>query len=932
MEARSRSGAERLKYSVRAFLVISLFIVSMTLISNSVFGVVPNANLTEWTLPTSNSIPLGLSLDPSGNCCWFVEFSGNKIGHLDPNSNIFQEWDIPTAGANPLGIATTIISGSLAIWGTEFARDKVFVFYPSSGTFLEYSLPNADSGVEYVSIEPSGSFVRVWFTEIQRDANGELVYDPHSGMGTLYEDTFPDAVGGGANGIFAGPGVVWYAGISSLVRWDRATTQYTIWPLPTHGSATGRFLTFDSHGQPWYTQGVLTAGGTNNYVGVLRGDNTIKEWQLPTAGSDPKVISISPFTQNPWIAEQSSQANNGQVAMLDPSAVGTVVPSTPTTAPSGGVPTMLTPSTPPPSTVSSNIVTPVTTPILGTANGQFTEYPLGSSQPHDVIVDSSGNTWLIESGANKIGRITALTPDFGLSTFPSTVSIPQGSSAGITITGTSMTGYSGAITLAVTNAPPGVSLSNFIPNPINIPSGGTAAAAFIISVGLAAPLGPTPVTISGTDGTITHNTTFTLTITPTADFSLSISGGPLTIGSGSSTMDLVTITSLGGFNETVNLATGALQSGVHVAFSPTSVTPQAGGTVTSTATITVDTGTPIAMTSIIIMGTSGSLSHSQVLDITIMPAIEPDFTLSANPTSISINQGSSGASVINVSSDNGFSSAVTLSFSWMGFAPTGVSISLPSPVTPRSESYATSNLTVNADSSSSTGSFTLVVTGTSDSLTHSVNMGILINATSASTATSPTQAAPKCLIATATYGSDFSPEVQLLRNFRDNSIQRTKAGSSFMLVFNAWYYSFSPYIASYLTTHQASRSMMKVILYPIIVTLFVASGLFSVTSSYPELAVLLSGLLASALIGALYLGLPLSLLRLRFRLRRKNLTTRLLVITFLGGIAILSLGEILSLNILLIISSSMIVLSTMLLSGLAVSLIISEKLLKNHCY
>src|SRR5208337_3098715 len=325
MEARSRSGAERLKYSVRAFLVISLFIVSMTLISNSVFGVVPNANLTEWTLPTSNSIPLGLSLDPSGNCCWFVEFSGNKIGHLDPNSNIFQEWDIPTAAANPLGIATTIISGSLAIWGTEFARDKVFVFYPSSGTFLEYSLPNADSGVEYVSIEPSGSFVRVWFTEIQRDANGELVYDPHSGMGTLYEDTFPDAVGGGANGIFAGPGVVWYAGISSLVRWDRATTQYTIWPLPTHGSATGRFLTFDSQGQPWYTQGVLTAGGTNNYVGVLRGDNTIKEWQLPTAGSDPKVISISPFTQNPWIAEQSSQANNGQVAMLDPSAAGTVV-------------------------------------------------------------------------------------------------------------------------------------------------------------------------------------------------------------------------------------------------------------------------------------------------------------------------------------------------------------------------------------------------------------------------------------------------------------------------------------------------------------------------------------------------------------------------------------------------------------------------------
>ena len=925
MEA-SRSGAERLKYSVKVFLVISLFVVSMTLISKTpVYGLVPNANLTEWTLPTSNSVPLGLSLDPSGNCCWFVEFAGNKIGHLDPNMNTLQEWDIPTAGANPLGIATTIISGSLAIWGTEFAKDKVFAFYPSSGTFLEYSLPNANSGVEYVSIEPSGSFVRIWFTEIQRNANGELVYDPHSGTGTLYEDTFPAAVGGGANGIFAGPGVVWYAGLSSLVRWNRATSQYTIWPLPTHGSATGRFLTLDAHGQPWYTQGVLT--GSDNYVGVLRGDNTIKEWQIPTAGSDPRVISISPFTQNPWVAEQSSQANNGLVAMLDPSAAGTVIPSTPTTAPSAGAPITLTPSTPPPSTMSSNIVTPVTTPILGTPNGQFTDYPFGNSQPHDVIVDSSGNTWVIESGANKIGRITALTPDFGLSTFPGTVSIPQGSSAGITITGTSMTGYSGEIRLAVTNAPPGVSFSSFTPNPINIPSDGTASAALTISVALAAPLGLVPVTISGTDGTITHNTTFTLTVTPTADYSLSIRG-PLTIGSGSSTTDLLTITSLGGFNTTVNLATGALLSGVHVAFSPTSVTPPAGGTVTSTATITVDTGTPNAMISVIILGTSGSLSHSQVLDITITPSITPDFTLSANPTSISINQGSSGTSAINVSSDNGFSSAVTLSFSWMGSAPTSISISLPGPVTPQSGSYATSTLTVSADSSSSTGSFTLVVTGTSDSLTHSVNMGILINATSTSTTASPTQGAPKCLIATATYGSELSPEVQLLRNFRDNSIQRTVAGSSFMFVFNAWYYSFSPYIATYLTTHQASRSIMKVILYPIIVTLFFASGLFSATSSYPELAVLLSGLFASALIGALYLGLPLSLMRSRFRLRRRNLTTRLLAFTFLCGIVLLSLGEILSSRILLIISSPMIVLSTMLLSGLAVSVIVSEKLLK----
>jgi hypothetical protein len=152
-----------------------------------------------------------------------------------------------------------------------------------------------------------------------------------------------------------------------------------------------------------------------------------------------------------------------------------------------------------------------------------------------------------------------------------------------------------------------------------------------------------------------------------------------------------------------------------------------------------------------------------------------------------------------------------------------------------------------------------------------------------------------------------------------------------MLVFNAWYYSFSPYVASYLTTHAASRTAMKGILYPIVGVLLLASSLFSATAAYPELAVLLSGLLASSLIGALYLGLPLTLMRSKLRSRRNRLTTRLLATALVSGIAVLCAGEILLSSILLIVSGPMIILSTLLLSGLATSAIISEKLL-NHKY
>ena len=54
-----------------------------------------------------------------------------------------------------------------------------------------------------------------------------------------------------------------------------------------------------------------------------------------------------------------------------------------------------------------------------------------------------------------------------------------------------------------------------------------------------------------------------------------------------------------------------------------------------------------------------------------------------------------------------------------------------------------------------------------------------------------------CLIATATYGSELAPQVQLLREIRDNNLLNTESGSAFMETFNDIYYSFSPTIADY---------------------------------------------------------------------------------------------------------------------------------------
>ena len=76
-----------------------------------------------------------------------------------------------------------------------------------------------------------------------------------------------------------------------------------------------------------------------------------------------------------------------------------------------------------------------------------------------------------------------------------------------------------------------------------------------------------------------------------------------------------------------------------------------------------------------------------------------------------------------------------------------------------------------------------------------------------------------CLIATATYGSELSPQVQQLRELRDNKLLQTESGQSFMNSFNEFYYSFSPYIADYERENPMFKEAVKVTLTPLLTSL-----------------------------------------------------------------------------------------------------------------
>ena len=107
-----------------------------------------------------------------------------------------------------------------------------------------------------------------------------------------------------------------------------------------------------------------------------------------------------------------------------------------------------------------------------------------------------------------------------------------------------------------------------------------------------------------------------------------------------------------------------------------------------------------------------------------------------------------------------------------------------------------------------------------------------------------------CLIATATYGTELAPQVQLLREIRDNSLLQTESGSAFMGTFNHIYYTFSPTIADYERENPVFKEAVKLAITPMISTLSLMENAES------ESEVLSIGIYVIALNLAMYLGIP----------------------------------------------------------------------------
>ena len=896
--------------------------------------------LTQWAVPTAASGPYGVGVDTNGKV-WFTENDTNKIARFDPTNNNFTEWTITTPKSNPHNVFVKLITNSTSsvtqVFFTEFASSKIAMFDTSTGKLTEWPL-TAGSNPAGLYVDDSNN---VWFAESGRDIIARLI----TSTGQLTEWALP-----GASGTAGSPALKPWSVYVQVVTTPSYTNRF-VWFTEMLGNAVGRLevtsnrLTiwnFGSLGLGTYQPNDLTIGifqtlpvaiitNANNKVSILGNDtgggSEYQEAELPSLSASPMGLAYDAPRNAAWFAEN----NLGNIANLNTTVplagqlftptyctIGSTTSGCASPAAMASINVTSTVSYP---TGISNLVSPIASSQVGIHSGPVggvTEYSLSNatSRPTYVSVDSTGNVWFTENNVtvNQIGRLS-IPYLFQITASPTSQSIHPGQVATYSL-GISLTsGYPLTTQLSLLNVPSGVS-QGFSPQSSTPPFNATLT----LTTTNSTPTGSFPMTVQAVSGGQTATASIILDIgvvtpppPPAFDFSVNVAAPTTeTVTQGQSTSFSVVVGLVSGTSQNVTLTASGLPTEASYSFTEPSGKPTFG----STLNIFTSPNTPGGTYSITITGTvNSSLTHNAVqTPVLTVVELPRDFNISTAASQVTLVQSSKTNVLVTVSSVGYFNGNVSLLGS---FTPSsGLTASFTPSVVWLQAGGAVAQATMEITAPKNTvGNYQLTITGVSStpSRTHSLTVSVQVS---------------PCLIATATYGSPLAPQVQFLRNFRDQQIMNTFAGSNFMTVFNAWYYSFSPAVAQYELQTPAVRSVARVVLDPLIGILKLSESTFIAFGPASEIGALVAGLLAGALIGLTYLALPLFCILWPLRRRisssakgRVVKTTGCMLIVLLFGFVI---AEAFALPALMMLSSAGLVLAALIAASLLPALVVAE--------
>lgn len=904
--------------------------------------------LSEWNVPTLGAGPWGITVDQLGKI-WFTENVANKLARYDPTNNNFTEWNIPGGGNPRYVFAKQVISGNsnvTRVYFTEYSSDKVGYFNSWNGTFYEWQLP---TGSNPVGIYVDSDYT-IWFTESGRDAVGRL--SPATNQ--LTEWTLPGAttspgvptlepwgiyVQTALTGQFANvtDRLVWFTELANnaVGRLQITNNQLILWDLNSLNIIPGlkygpMHITVDST-RPG---NVIFSDSTGDRISVLQNCGIAYpactgylEYALPsrTSIAKPTSVALDPSRGVAWFteyntgiigyADRTSQGNPSTV----PTTTACVIPPTAGSAcasPAGYTITTVTP------TITNNVLgvsssgvpqPTATVPVFqGPING-ITEYRLPNitARPNFVTLDYGGNIWFTESNVavNRIGRMS-IPYVFSLSVSPTTQTVNQGQSASYSVSVNLLGGTPLPIQLSLANASSSLSVG-FTSQSGTPPFTSTLTVAATNST----PTGTYTMKVMATSGDQSKSSTITLTVQPPSfDFGMKIIGaGTVTTPQGEPVSLQIDITLSSGSSEHVTLTATGFPAKTTYSFTTASEFPP----FTTTLNIQTDVDTPPGSYPITITGasSSGITHHPTQTPILQITEVTRDFNLTATANEVTLVQASRTDVTLTITSVGSFNGNVTLNGAFSPSIP-GLTVTFsPSWVTPQlngGSSQVTMEIVATRYTPGQTYQLTVTGTSTAPSRTHQITIAVRVS---------------PCLIATAAFGSELAPEVQFLRTFRDQRVMRTFAGSNFMTVFNAWYYSFSPAVAQFEYSHATARMIIRAALYPLIAILHLSSLSYTMLASRPELAVLTTGIMASFFIGLVYVAVPISSLlwitKKQIRIRSRNIM-KWVAAAFVPPIIGFTFAEAFVATWLMTIASTAIVLATLASAGvLGVSLMLT---------
>jgi len=386
---------------------------------------------------------------------------------------------------------------------------------------------------------------------------------------------------------------------------------------------------------------------------------------LTTQAGSSAISTITLTSQNGFTGTVSLSTNispSGLTASLSPSSI---------TLTSGGTGT---------STLTAN----------STTTGTYTV----------TVVATSG------SAAQSV-QVTVRVTDFMVSA-QSSLTVTSGSATTSTVTLTSLNGFAGTVNLAPSASPAGVTVS-LSPTSMPLTSGGTGTSTLTVS---SSTVGTYTVTVTGTSSSLSHQVTISVSVVASSGFSVTANPSTVSFQSGSNASSTITLTSFGNFSGDVDLSESVTPStGLTVSCDPASVFLSSGSSANSTCTLTSSTPNTYTVT---ITASSGSLSHTATITVGVR-----DFTISASPTTVNVQAGSSGTSSITLRSVAGFTGTINFS---IAVTPSGLTASIsPASISLSPGGSGSSTLTIN---STKVGTYTVIVTGTSGSSTHSVTITV----------------------------------------------------------------------------------------------------------------------------------------------------------------------------------------------------------------